>query len=233
MWTQVRRRPHRAGHARARTRSGSSPIPTEVETGYVVRMPKAYPVYDEHYEGNVDTMRKWLEANTPNVFPCGRNGMHKYNNQDHSMLTAMLSVENILGADHDVWAVNVEAEYHEEVDGTGRGTPASGAARAATRRCCRVPRRDPNPPVRAAERVASDACPGLRVLRRAARSRIVARTTRVSTGSARSRQSQSYCTMPRSVPRSRSARSGSRSPRCSGRSASTSRTWTRASRSSS
>jgi protoporphyrinogen oxidase len=88
--------------------------PSRVEAGYVVRMPKAYPVYDEMYQGNVETMRKWLAANTPNVFPCGRNGMHKYNNQDHSMLTAMLSVENILGADHDVWSVNVEAEYHEE-----------------------------------------------------------------------------------------------------------------------
>jgi protoporphyrinogen oxidase len=87
---------------------------SRVEAGYVVRMPKAYPVYDEMYQGNVEMMRKWLAANTPNVFPCGRNGMHKYNNQDHSMLTAMLSVENILGADHDVWTVNVEAEYHEE-----------------------------------------------------------------------------------------------------------------------
>ena len=61
------------------------------------------------------SLREWLEENTPNVFPVGRNGMHKYNNQDHSMYTAMLSVENILGADrHDIWDVNVEAEYHEE-----------------------------------------------------------------------------------------------------------------------
>jgi protoporphyrinogen oxidase len=106
--------------------------PGRVEAGYVVRMPKAYPVYDEVYQDNVETMRKWLVANTPNVYPCGRNGMHKYNNQDHSMLTAMLSVENILGADHDVWSVNVEAEYHEEhADGdrggargrTGRDAP--------------------------------------------------------------------------------------------------------------
>ncbi|HEV7523770.1 MAG TPA: NAD(P)/FAD-dependent oxidoreductase [Acidimicrobiia bacterium] len=103
--------------------------PLRVEAGYVVRMPKAYPVYDEVYEGNVDTMRKWLTVNTPNVFPCGRNGMHKYNNQDHSMLTAMLSVENILGAEHDVWTVNVEAEYHEEhadtakSGNTGRDAP--------------------------------------------------------------------------------------------------------------
>ena len=98
-----------------------------VETGYVVRMPKAYPVYDEHYQANVTTMRKWLEVNTPNVFPCGRNGMHKYNNQDHSMFTAMLSVENILGAHHDVWSVNVEAEYHEHTtDGDMNGSSPTG-----------------------------------------------------------------------------------------------------------
>jgi protoporphyrinogen oxidase len=99
-----------------------------VEAGYVVRMPKAYPVYDENYEANVSVMRKWLATNTPNVFPCGRNGMHKYNNQDHSMFTAMLSVENILGAEHDVWGVNVEAEYLEQSAGgdtssTGRDAP--------------------------------------------------------------------------------------------------------------
>ena len=86
----------------------------KVEAGYVVRMPKAYPVYDEHYKARLAVMREWLEANTPNVHPVGRNGMHKYNNQDHSMLTAMLTVENIFGADHDIWSVNVEDEYHEE-----------------------------------------------------------------------------------------------------------------------
>src|SRR5882724_4419767 len=106
---------------------------SDVESGYVVRMPKAYPVYDETYRANVDTMRAWIDENVPNVFPVGRNGMHRYNNQDHSMYTAMLSVENILGADHDIWNVNVEEEYHEEksVDlresggehGTGRAAP--------------------------------------------------------------------------------------------------------------
>lgn len=107
-----------------------------VEAGYVVRMPKAYPFYDEDYKANVQILRDWLEANAPNVHPVGRNGMHKYNNQDHSMLTAMLTVENILGeADHDIWAVNVEEEYHEEAiapaegerepaqDRTGRDAP--------------------------------------------------------------------------------------------------------------
>jgi protoporphyrinogen oxidase len=87
---------------------------SRVEAGYVVRMPKAYPVYDEHYQRNVDVMREWIAENCPNVYPVGRNGMHRYNNQDHSMYTAMLSVENIYGADHDVWSVNVEEEYHEE-----------------------------------------------------------------------------------------------------------------------
>ena len=97
-------------------------------------MPKAYPVYDEHYYDNVSILRKWLEANTPNVFPCGRNGMHKYNNQDHSMFTAMLSVENILGAHHDVWSVNVEAEYHEEASDGARDRPGRSRAPAARAR---------------------------------------------------------------------------------------------------
>jgi protoporphyrinogen oxidase len=88
---------------------------SDVEAGYVVRMPKAYPVYDEAYHRNVEVLRAWLEANAPNVHPVGRNGMHRYNNQDHSMYTAMLTVENILtDAGHDIWSVNVEEEYHEE-----------------------------------------------------------------------------------------------------------------------
>ncbi|HEX5268064.1 MAG TPA: NAD(P)/FAD-dependent oxidoreductase, partial [Acidimicrobiales bacterium] len=100
--------------------------PGQVETGYVVRMPKAYPVYDEGYDERVDTIRRWLAADVPNVHPVGRNGMHRYNNQDHSMYTAMLTVENIVnGSHHDVWSVNVEAEYHEEASssGTGRDAP--------------------------------------------------------------------------------------------------------------
>jgi UDP-galactopyranose mutase len=86
----------------------------QVEAGYVVRMPKAYPMYNDTYKANVETLRRWLDANAPNVYPVGRNGMHKYNNQDHSMYTAMLSVDNIFGASHDIWNVNVEADYHEE-----------------------------------------------------------------------------------------------------------------------
>jgi protoporphyrinogen oxidase len=90
----------------------------DVESGYVVRMPKAYPMYDATFKANVETLRTWLAGHATNVYPVGRNGMHRYNNQDHSMYTAMLSVENIFGAHHDVWNVNVEADYHEERDDT-------------------------------------------------------------------------------------------------------------------
>ena len=88
--------------------------PADVEDGSVVRMPKAYPVYDAVYVDAVDTIRDFLRQ-VPNLYLVGRNGMHKYNNQDHSMLTAMLSVKNILGAHYDVWGVNVDNEYHEEI----------------------------------------------------------------------------------------------------------------------
>ena len=104
--------------------------PGDVEAGYVVRVPKAYPHYDYEYQRNVETIVDYLDAVAPNIHPVGRNGMHKYNNQDHSMYTAMLTVENILGASNDIWAVNVEEEYHEETSsaapaggGTGRDAP--------------------------------------------------------------------------------------------------------------
>tara|TARA_B100000902_G_scaffold199641_1_gene190292 strand:- start:140 stop:1303 length:1164 start_codon:yes stop_codon:yes gene_type:complete len=89
--------------------------PGLVEGGYVVRMPRAYPMYDNEYQENVEIIRSWLNQHAKNVYPVGRNGMHRYNNQDHSMLTAMLSVENICGASHDIWQVNVEEDYHEEI----------------------------------------------------------------------------------------------------------------------
>ncbi|MEV4754882.1 NAD(P)/FAD-dependent oxidoreductase [Micromonospora sp. NPDC049559] len=98
-----------------------------VEAGYVVRVPKAYPVYDAGYAEHVEVIRRWLERTVPNAYPVGRNGMHKYNNQDHSMLTAMLAVENITGAEHDLWSVNVEDDYQEEGKGEARG----GGGRAA------------------------------------------------------------------------------------------------------
>ena len=79
----------------------------------VVRMPKAYPIYDAEYRRHLDIIRSFLDS-IPNLHTIGRNGMHKYNNQDHSMYTAMLAVENLEGANHDLWAVNNDLDYHEE-----------------------------------------------------------------------------------------------------------------------
>ena len=95
----------------------------------VVRQPKAYPVYDAKYQLHVDAIRRELGARFPGLYAVGRNGMHKYNNQDHSMMTAMLAAKNILaGRDvFDPWRVNQDAEYHEEgdrgADETGRLIP--------------------------------------------------------------------------------------------------------------
>jgi protoporphyrinogen oxidase len=87
-----------------------------VEAGYVVRVPKAYPIYDAQYEARVRTIRGWL-GQIPNLQQIGRNGLHRYNNSDHSMLTALRAVENVCaGADHDLWAVNADGVYHEEAE---------------------------------------------------------------------------------------------------------------------
>jgi protoporphyrinogen oxidase len=87
----------------------------QVIGGAVVRQEKAYPVYDETYAANVATMRAELEARYPTLHLVGRNGMHRYNNQDHAMMTAMLTVENIKAGRriYDIWCVNEDAEYHE------------------------------------------------------------------------------------------------------------------------
>ncbi len=116
--------------------------PDKVEAGYVVRMPKAYPFYDEHYKANVVRIVEWLDECAPNVHPVGRNGMHRYNNQDHSMYTAMLTAENIaLGTSHDVWSVNVEEEYHEETSSNGNGKGnGSGGTRGTGRDAPVIPR---------------------------------------------------------------------------------------------
>lgn len=87
--------------------------PSLVVDGTVVRMPKAYPIYDAAYREHLDNVRRYIDP-IANLHPVGRNGMHKYNNQDHSMLTAMMTVWNMQGASHDVWAVNTDFEYHEE-----------------------------------------------------------------------------------------------------------------------
>jgi protoporphyrinogen oxidase len=85
-----------------------------VVTGHVVRVAKAYPIYDADYEARVATIRGWL-ASVANLQQVGRNGLHRYNNSDHSMLTALRAVDNATaGAAHDLWAVNADGEYHEE-----------------------------------------------------------------------------------------------------------------------
>jgi protoporphyrinogen oxidase len=96
--------------------------PARAFDGAVVRMPKAYPIYDAAYREHLDALREYLDP-IPNLHCVGRNGMHKYNNQDHSMLTAMMTVWNMQGADYDVWAVNTDYEYHEEMK-----VPARSAA---------------------------------------------------------------------------------------------------------
>lgn len=84
-----------------------------VVDGTVIRQPKAYPVYDREYRKALTEIREWLDGFT-NLQVIGRNGMHRYNNQDHSMLTGMLAARNIMGEAHDLWDVNVERSYHEE-----------------------------------------------------------------------------------------------------------------------
>ncbi len=101
-----------------------------VEDGTVIRMPKAYPIYDADYKGHVDTIRSWIDP-IPNLHTVGRNGMHKYNNQDHSMLTAMMAVWNMEGASHHIWAVNTDFEYHEE-QRLERPADAAGDASSVT-----------------------------------------------------------------------------------------------------
>ena len=84
-----------------------------VVDGTVIRMPKAYPIYDGEYRDHLDRVRGFIDP-IANLHTVGRNGMHKYNNQDHSMLTAMMAIWNMQGASHDIWSVNTDFEYHEE-----------------------------------------------------------------------------------------------------------------------
>jgi len=106
----------------------------DVVGGAVVRQEKAYPVYDETYAANVAEMRTELEARYPTLHLVGRNGMHRYNNQDHAMMTAMLTVRNIEAGErvYDIWAVNEDAEYHEAgSDGEQKGGALTAGERAA------------------------------------------------------------------------------------------------------
>ncbi|HEX2671166.1 MAG TPA: hypothetical protein VHM25_09865, partial [Polyangiaceae bacterium] len=92
--------------------------PKDVVDGCVVRQKKAYPVYDDQYATCVAKIRAELADRYPNLHLVGRNGMHKYNNQDHAMMTAMLCAKNIIAkqALYDLWEVNQDAEYHEAGD---------------------------------------------------------------------------------------------------------------------
>ncbi len=104
--------------------------PGLVRDGTVIRMPKAYPIYDAAYREHLDVVRSWIDP-IANLHTVGRNGMHKYNNQDHSMLTAMMAIWNMHGARHDIWAVNTDFEYHEEQRLEPVGKPAADVSEVA------------------------------------------------------------------------------------------------------
>jgi len=114
--------------------------PANVRRGVVVRAPKAYPVYDEGYAEAVRIVRDGLSGFS-NLQLVGRNGMHKYNNQDHSMLTALLAARNILGERFDLWQVNVEEEYHEDAGAAGAHPEFGNAVKALASTQPRVPAR--------------------------------------------------------------------------------------------
>ena len=97
--------------------------------GAVVRMPKAYPVYDGEYQEALDVIRRYL-AGIENLQLIGRNGQHRYNNQDHSMVTGVYAARNILGEEYDIWDVNVEDDYHEETTSASSAEASSDKAGA-------------------------------------------------------------------------------------------------------
>ena len=107
----------------------------DVLDGCVVRQKKAYPVYDDDYADHVATIRDELDSRYPNLHLVGRNGMHKYNNQDHAMMTAMLCAENIIANTklYDLWHVNQDAEYHEAGDAPAEETVGTAIRLVPTR----------------------------------------------------------------------------------------------------
>jgi protoporphyrinogen oxidase len=113
---------------------------SKIRRGVVVRAPKAYPVYDQGYADALLVVRDGL-AGLDNLQLVGRNGMHKYNNQDHSMLTAILAARNILGDRYDLWQVNVEEEYHEHADAGAAHPEFGNAVKALASTQPRVPAR--------------------------------------------------------------------------------------------
>lgn len=96
--------------------------PEDFFDGIVIRMPKAYPVYDQDYKSNLAIIRDYL-VSIENLQLIGRNGQHRYNNQDHSMLTGIYAARNVCGSDFDVWDVNLEGEYHEEASRERKAEP--------------------------------------------------------------------------------------------------------------
>jgi hypothetical protein len=94
----------------------------DVEDGCVFRVPKAYPVYDGAYERHLEVIRNYMNS-LENCRTAGRNGLHRYNNQDHSMLAGMYAARNLLlGEQTDLWSVNADQEYHEESRKPGRNS---------------------------------------------------------------------------------------------------------------
>jgi hypothetical protein len=85
----------------------------EVIDSVVIRQPKAYPIYDEHYKDHLEELIRYLNQ-FRNLQTVGRNGMHRYNNMDHSMLTGIMAAENVLGADHNIWETDDTDEYLED-----------------------------------------------------------------------------------------------------------------------
>ena len=112
VWQRDRCRSDRDGRPAKSTSSGSR-LPAAVVDGCVIRQRKAYPVYDDAYREQVERIREGLSG-FANLQTIGRNGMHRYNNQDHSMLTGMLAARNVMGEQHDLWDVNTERSYYEE-----------------------------------------------------------------------------------------------------------------------
>lgn len=112
--------------------------PNEVEDGTVVRMKNAYPVYDGTYRESLTLLQQYIES-FENLQTVGRNGLHRYNNQDHSMLTGIYAARNIAGEKHDVWSVNTEMEYHEEAREEKSATVAAGDRLVPARVAVRVP----------------------------------------------------------------------------------------------
>ena len=98
-----------------------------VTGGFVIRQKKAYPIYDPQSKDALDVVAEWVKG-LANLQTVGRNGLHRYNNQDHSMLTAMYAARNLAGASEDVWSVNVDRSYHEEMEVKRDDTAARIAA---------------------------------------------------------------------------------------------------------